>query len=89
MLFVIQLKRVRSLVDGGSLEYDFMTQLKPLEGAFNVAVSFIFDCLSLLHCCMIIENLRNLTVQMVIVGKVSTICCCERSMCYFKVVILY
>lgn len=70
------------------MEYDFMTQLKPLEGAFNVAVSFIFDFLSLLPCCIIIENLRNLTVQMVIVGKVFTICCCKRSMCYIEVVIL-
>ncbi|CAB4007722.1 CLIP-associating 1-like isoform X2 [Paramuricea clavata] len=35
---VAALKRVRSLVDASSLEYDFMTQLKPLEGAFNVAV---------------------------------------------------
>ncbi|XP_046864639.1 CLIP-associating protein 1-like isoform X2 [Xenia sp. Carnegie-2017] len=35
---VAALKRVRSLVDGGSLDFDFMTQLKPLEGAFNAAV---------------------------------------------------
>ncbi|XP_028390905.1 CLIP-associating protein 2-like isoform X3 [Dendronephthya gigantea] len=35
---VAALKRVRSLVDGGSLDYDFVTQLKPLEGSFNVAV---------------------------------------------------